>query len=557
MMNKCDTTNIHTKIQFTDFNRNSQNEMVLCLFYRKYLLVIHLELKLERVGKNNLIEAETIRNLLFSIKFAKNKAKIEISDLDQKLNEFRIPKGLYDFEDFELEDDGRIEYLEQSNIGIHIVNHPFSFYLFRKETGERLFDTTHSNESSNQSHYLYYAKNYIQISTALPKDHYTYGLGERFGSLRLKKGKYILWAADPTNGKPVDSESNNNFYSSVPSYITVNPKSLNSYGALMLNSSPMEVMIEEDYLTFKMTSGYIELYVFNGPRPKEIIMQMQQTIGMPILPEFSAINWQANLITSMPNRDIVSLNHLFSKDNNYKLPIVDVWVDYDIPIEESLYKFKDLQDEIASLKQTNHRILNYSRSPLSKNYENFEVASNKTVCIQNDNKEILFGKTSYGEVCFLDYMSPNALSFVKNYKLFYDEHNKIASELILLMNEPSHDCDGECNSTVPKKTSDMKLPYVPGGINLQKGTLPLKSRQYADDDNGNNNVLLNTHNLYSLQEAKTYYHAISDYGVSRPLLFSRSFFPGTQQYAGKWLGYIDQSWDGLRLGMLQTINFNV
>jgi alpha-glucosidase (family GH31 glycosyl hydrolase) len=493
---------------------------------------------------------------MFSIKFAKNKAKIEISDLDEKLNEFRIPKSLYDFDDFELEDDGVIDNIEQSNIGIHIINHPFSFYLYRKETGERLFDTTHSNESKNPSHYLYYAKNYIQISTALPDNHYTYGLGERFGSLLLKKGKYVLWAADSSNGKPVDTESNKNFYSSVPSYITVNPKSLNSYGALMLNSSPMEVLVEDDYLTYKMTSGNIELYVFNGPRPKEIIMQMQQTIGMPILPEFSAINWQANLITSMPNRDIVSLHELLSKEKNYKFPIADIWVDYDIPIVESLYKFKELKDEINTLEQNNHKIFSYSRSPIAKNYEIFEIASNKTVCILNENNSIFYGRTSYGDVCFLDYMSTNALEFVRNYKIINKEFNRTNSGMILLMNEPSHNCDGECNNS-NKNSADFKLPYVPGGINLEKGTLPLKAKQFNHDINGNNNILLNTHNIYSLQEAKTYYHAMSDNGVSRPLLFSRSFFPGTQQYAGKWLGYIDGSWDGLKLAILQTMNFNV
>lgn len=449
-----------------------------------------------------------------------------------------------------------MEFTEQSNIGVNIVNHPFSFYLYRKDSGEKLFDTTHSNESTNPLHYLYFAKNYIQISTALPQNHYSYGLGEKFSSLRLKNGKYVLYAADPTKSKPVNGESSDNFYSSVPSFMTVNPQSLNAYGVLMLNSSPMEVVLENDFLTYKMTSGTLEMYVFNGPRPKEVIMQMQQTVGMPILPEYSAINWQANLITSVPNRDIVSVHKsLTSKDDNnkYKFPLVDVWVDYDVPIQEGFYKFNELQDDIADLELNNHKIYGYSRSPLSKSYDSFQVAQNKTVCILNENKEILFGKTSYGDVCFLDYLSPNALAFVKNYKVNNNQNNKPVTQLVLLMNEPSQNCDGECN---PSKTSPLKLPYLPGGVNLEKGTLPLKSKQYGADINSEN-ILLNTHNIYSLQEMKTYYTAMSDFGVSRPLLFSRSFFPGSQQYAGKWLGYLEGSWEGFRMAMLQTMNYNV
>jgi len=492
--------------------------------------------------------------LIFKIKFSKNRAKIEISDIDAKVNTWRIPRTLYDFNDFELEDDGRVEFSEQSNIGVKIVNHPFSFYLYRKDSGEKLFDTTHSNESSNPLHYLYYAKNYIQISTSLPQNHYSYGLGEKFSSLRLKNGKYVLYAADPKKSKPVNGESNENFYSSVPSFMTINPKSLNAYGVLMLNSSPMEVVVHDDFLTYKMTSGTLEMYVFNGPRPKEVIMQMQQTVGMPILPEFSAINWQANLITSVPNRDIVSVNKLLSsKDRKYKFPIVDVWVDYDIPIQEGFYKFNELQNDIAVLEQNNHKVFGYSRSPLSKSYDSFQVAQNKTVCILNENKEVLFGKTSYGDVCFLDYLSPNALVFVKYNKINNNQNNKPVTQLILVMNEPSQNCDGECN---PNKSLPLKLPYLPGGLNLEKGTLPLKSKQYGADVNSEN-ILLNTHNIYSLQEMKTYYTAMSDVGVSRPLLFSRSFFPGSQQYGGKWLGYLEGSWEGFRMGMLQTMNYNV
>jgi hypothetical protein len=40
-------------------------------------------------------------------------------------------KILMENEDLDLENDGKIKSLEDSNIGVQIVNHPFSFYLYR------------------------------------------------------------------------------------------------------------------------------------------------------------------------------------------------------------------------------------------------------------------------------------------------------------------------------------------------------------------------------------------------------------------------------------------
>ena len=211
-----------------------------------------------------------------------------------------------------MEKEGRIEDISESDIGIHIINHPFSFCLYRKDTKERLFDTTISQESKNFDHYLYYAKNYIQISSRLPKNHFTYGLGERFNSLRLKHGKYVLWAQDPLinlNNDPLSEASNENFYSSIPYMLTINPESLTSWGSVVLNSSPIEANLEKDYINYKLTSGVFEMIIFAGPRPKDVVLQLHQTLGTPFLQSFSNLNWHANVVTNDPLRDLTYINN--------------------------------------------------------------------------------------------------------------------------------------------------------------------------------------------------------------------------------------------------------
>lgn len=216
-----------------------------------------------------------------------------------------------------MEKDGRIEDINESDIGIHIINHPFSFYLYRKDTKEKLFDTTISDESKNFDHYLYFAKNYIQVATRLPKGHFTYGLGERFSSLRLNNAKYVLWAQDPLinlNNDPLTESSNENFYSSMPYFLTVNPETQNAWGTVIFNSSPIEANLEKDYINFKIISGILEMYVFSGPRPKDAVLQMHQTLGNPFLQSFSNLNWHANIITNDPLRDLKFINDSLSSN---------------------------------------------------------------------------------------------------------------------------------------------------------------------------------------------------------------------------------------------------
>lgn len=85
-----------------------------------------------------------------------------------------------------MENDGPINDIGQSNLGIQIYNHPFGFKIYRKETGDILFDTSHSFNSDNFHHSMYLTKNYMQISSRLSLNHYSYGLVKKFTNHRVK-----------------------------------------------------------------------------------------------------------------------------------------------------------------------------------------------------------------------------------------------------------------------------------------------------------------------------------------------------------------------------------
>jgi len=267
-----------------------------------------------------------------------------------------------------LEREGKIDNLSESDIGIHITNHPFSFYLYRKDTRERLFDTSISEESKNFDHYLYYAKNYIQISSRLPKNHFSYGLGERFSSLRLKPGKYVLWAQDPLinlNNDPLSEASNESFYSSIPYLLTINPDSLTAWGSVVLNSSPIEVNLDKDFINYKLTSGVFEMIVFAGPRPKNVVLQLHETLGTPFLQSFSNLNWHANILTNDPLRDLTFVDNAIS--SNFETV---------------------LEEEIKRLSNNRNDTLTTVIGELDRVHlrENHEVLKNLEVLFDNKNK---------------------------------------------------------------------------------------------------------------------------------------------------------------------------
>ena len=188
--------------------------------------------------------------------------------------------------------------------------------------------------------------------------------------------------------------------------------------------------------------------------------------------------------------------------------------------------------------------------------DQFKFADEKNLCIKqsaNHTKNFIV-KAPFGESCLIDYLNPNSLEFVKKEIHSSKEKGLKKNTVNLLMNEPSHNCNGDCNAK-NNLANQIKLPFVPGekGNLLEKNTLPLSCLQNNDE----NLSFLNTHNIYSLQECRSYFTAMTDSGIKRPLVFSRSVFPGSQQYAGKWLGYIEASWLGLKMSLVQTMINNV
>ncbi len=202
------------------------------------------------------------------------------------------------------------------------------------------------------------------------------------------------------------------------------------------------------------------------------------------------------------------------------------------------------------MKDCGLEVFQVKRSPVLKDdKEIYENALHKNLLIRKS-KDIdrpVEGKTNFGEVGFIDYLNPNSTDFIKSSYFSKLPYTFSYNRILITQNEPSHLCKGSCD----REGNKVSLPYTPRNLDLLKNTLPIFSVQYG------NLMLLDTHNLYALQEVKVYNTILKDFNIQRPVIFSRSGFLGSNQYSGKWLGNLPHSSDGLKYSLIQTLNFNV
>ena len=154
---------------------------------------------------------------------------------------------------------------------------PFAFSISRADSTESLFNTVASH--------LYFAYQYVEISTALPPNHFLYGFGERNQSLRLPSESYVLWNADNFTQAQV------NMYGSHPAYWSLNDNDGNAHAVVLYNSNQMQVDVSPTHLRYRATGGVLDFYFLLGPTPADVAAQYTELVGRPFLPPLWALGF--------------------------------------------------------------------------------------------------------------------------------------------------------------------------------------------------------------------------------------------------------------------------
>ncbi|KAL4114424.1 hypothetical protein PRIC2_014363 [Phytophthora ramorum] len=193
----------------------------------------------------------------------------------------------------------------ESDYKVHFMPWPFGVAVTRRHSGEVLFNSTppvEREEDGVSFSGLVFENQFIEISTQLSgtedgDDPILYGLGERLGSARLCADDggdlYPMFARAPNASAPVHTRSGgDNLYGVHPFVLQLEDgQSGNAHGIFVLSSNAMEVVARRDALTYRLTGGVLDMFVFTGPTPQDAIQQYTDVVGHPVMPPYWALGY--------------------------------------------------------------------------------------------------------------------------------------------------------------------------------------------------------------------------------------------------------------------------
>ena len=97
----------------------------------------------------------------------------------------------------------------------------------------------------------------------------------------------------------------------MPFILSYNKYNMTSYGILMLNSGPIKVKVLMNQINFNLISGIANVHIFGGPSAKQVILQMQNTLGLPMITYYSSIDW--DFFNKETNN--IYINNIINLDN--------------------------------------------------------------------------------------------------------------------------------------------------------------------------------------------------------------------------------------------------
>lgn len=447
---------------------------------------------------------------------------------------------------------------------------PFLFEVVRKSDGVSVFKTDKT---------FVYKDQYLELSTSFAAGTKTYGIGE---SARLEQAlqsghTYTLWAADIPSISMYQ-----NLYSSFPFYVQLSNGVAS--GALLLNSNGMDVTLESTSLTFKAVGGIMDLYVFVGSTPNDVVSQYTSIVGRPTMMPYWSLGFHN---CKYGYKSVYEVEDIVKKYANANIPLDTQWMDIDymqnyrdFTFDSSNFPTSEVNSFVSSLHTNGQHFVPIIDPGIMvySGYDAYEQGMKDGIFIKDISGSPYLGQVWPGPTYFPDFLHPSAQSYwTGQIQSFY---NMVPIDGIWIdMNEVSNFCNSDGNGQVCSNTasngcpapgasqtdcclvckqvdSSNKYDYPPYSINNAYGKLSTKTIAVSATQYGNVSVY-NSHNLYGLTEQIATNVALSDVRGKRPFLLSRSSFPSTGAHSAKWTGDNGATWNDLKSSIISVVDFNI
>ncbi|KXN73806.1 glycoside hydrolase family 31 protein [Conidiobolus coronatus NRRL 28638] len=361
-------------------------------------------------------------------------------------------------------------------------------------------------------------------------DH-VYGLPEHTSTLSLKSTDgsegnydqpYRLYNLDVFE---YDLDSPMALYGAIPFALGHNPNV--AAGVFWMNSAEMWIDVQKPKNQIQShwisESGIVDLFVFLGDKPKDIVKQYTRLTGTIALPPSFSISYHQCRWNYLDQDDVLTVNKKFDE---YDIPYDVLWLDIEHTDGKKYFtwdftKFPDPKAMQNTLGEHGRKMVTIVDPHIKRDdeYKTYKEATEKGYFVQNENKSDFDGWCWPGSSSWLDYTRDEVCEWWSE-QFQFDKYDTSTKYLYTWndMNEPSV-------FNGPEITMHKHLLH-------NNGTLEHRE----------------IHNLYgSLMHRSTAVGLVKRQTPNRrPFVLSRAFFPGTQRYSAIWTGDNAATWGYLQ-----------
>ncbi|KAG2442338.1 hypothetical protein HXX76_002424 [Chlamydomonas incerta] len=299
---------------------------------------------------------------------------------------------------------------------------------------------------------LVFKPQYLQLRLRVPPETNLYGMGEVTlpDGLRLRRdgAPRALWNSDtPAAAVGV------NLYGSHPVLYGITPGAGGSaWGLFLANSNAMEFAAGSEDVTFRLTGGELELWLFSGPTPEAVSRQYLQVVGAPALPPRWALGFHQS---RYGYADVGELEAVVAGFEGAGLPLEALWSDIDLYDRDRMFvtdparypeeRLRALVDRLHAGARRWVPIVDCGITALpGQAYAPYERGLAAGVFLRDSGRQQpLLGQVWSGPTHWPDFMHPNASEYWGG--LLSDMAARLPFDgLWLDMNEPSNFCTGQC-----------------------------------------------------------------------------------------------------------------
>ncbi|XP_064418118.1 maltase-glucoamylase [Latimeria chalumnae] len=499
-----------------------------------------LETQLNRMDCPSLFGGDSETVQLLTEMQTQNRFRFKISDPNK--NQFVVPhEHVKSFQGPEA---------SSPNYEVELIKNPFGLRVTRKATKTVLFDTTIGP--------LQFAQQYLQLSAKLPSNCTIYGLGEHVHRNYRHDTYWKTWPIFTRDGFP--NGEMHNLYGHHTFFMCLEGQSGMSFGVFLMNSNAMEVTLQPaPAVTYRITGGILDFYIFLGTSPEEVVHEYLELVGRPTMPSYWTLGFQIS------RWDYGTLNEVkatVERNRKIGLPYDVQFTDIDYMEDKKdftydMERYNGLPEFAEDLHRHGQRYIiildpAIATSPrISGPYVPYDLGTQLGIWVnESDGKTPLIGEVWPGETVFPDYTNPQCTQWwVNECEKFYQQVKY--DGLWIDMNEVANFKKGSVKGCAVNNLNYP--PFTPRILDqvMFSKTLCMDAKQYW----GNHS---DVHSLYGYSMILSTEEAIKQiFPGKRSIILSRSTFSGSGKFSGHWLGDNAANWNDIKWAIPGMLEFNI